>query len=216
MRGNPNPLLVFGNTQVQTSRQEREHLLCYDCEQRLCTDEQWIFKNGPNGDKFPFVSALTKCKPILAGSDFAVYPAALFPEIDASAVAHFAASIFWRASIHDWNGGTEHQVRLGRYEEHFRSYLMDQDGFPLGAALAVRARPHNRATGLCRLPSTLRHESGVHLHSFVMPGFDFNLFVGKELPGYASRMCFVRGQNSPVIVSDRLEKSLIRQAARAF
>jgi hypothetical protein len=44
------------------------------------------------------------------------YFASSIPKVNVDAIAYFAASIFWRASVHDWNGSPG-QVSLGPFEE---------------------------------------------------------------------------------------------------
>ena len=143
-----------------------------------------------------------------------LYFAASIPGINIPAIGHFAASIFWRASIHDWR--IRNQVRLGTYEESFRSYLMEEATFPEGAVLSVRVRSETPAGGVCQFPSRMRHVDGVRAHTFTMPGITFILFTGKVIPGYISRACFVRGVGNPLAMSNKMEDTQVKQLARAL
>jgi hypothetical protein len=51
------------------------------------------------------------------------------------AISYFAASMFWRASVHDWNNRADEPIQLGPYEEQFRKYLMEESDFPVDCAL---------------------------------------------------------------------------------
>lgn len=96
--GNPNPWIIQGKTQVQTSRQEKAHLLCRDCEQRLnrC-GEKWVLGNAlrPDGT-FALGSLLAKSPAISDPHRSApkLYSAASLPGINIPAIGYFAASIF--------------------------------------------------------------------------------------------------------------------------
>jgi hypothetical protein len=104
---NPNPWLVSEQGAVQTSKQLTAPLLCYDCEQRLSTDgENWVLANCLKKDgRFRLASILSSRTADVSSpaNPTRVYWATNIPEIDRSALAYFAASIFWRGSIYGWN-----------------------------------------------------------------------------------------------------------------
>jgi hypothetical protein len=52
-----------------------------------------------------------------------IYFASKVPEIDVYALAYFAASIFWRGSIHPWNDDGSVPVDLGPFQD--TKYLVD-------------------------------------------------------------------------------------------
>jgi len=82
------------------------------------------------------------------------------PEINVNAISYFAASMFWRGSIHPWNEDGTYPVSLGPFQEQFRQYLMELQPFPKDCALWGRSpsgkgnrSPHLRA---------VRRASGQH------------------------------------------------------
>ena len=216
--GNPNPWIMRGKTQVQTSAQERAYLFCRTCEHRLnVSGERWMFRNGVKRDgSFPLRDLLAGQPSVLgpqARPWHKAYLAANIPSVDVNAIAYFAASVFWRASIHLWRD-SEYQVRLGPYSEIFRGFLMGEAVFPKHAFLNVRVRLGEYAAGLCQYPSRLRRVDDLHAYVFTMPGINFHLFVGRNAPGYVTRSCIVHGHGSPILVSDSMERCLVERASR--
>ena len=149
---NPNPWLLTKDAAVQTSSQLKAHLLCRDCEQRLSKNgENWVLGNCRRKDgRFPLAEILAARKPDIAsaGNPTRIYYAANIPEIKIGALAYFAASIFWRGSIHPWNQDEAIPVRLGPFQERFRRYLMGEEDFPKDSILWVVVRD---ASGIDRL-----------------------------------------------------------------
>jgi hypothetical protein len=109
---NQTPWLVTKDVEVQTSKQEKAYMFCAGCEDRLNRHgEAWVFRNAPQPDgSYPLGSmvadSIGKTWPDVPN---ALYRAASIPRIKVSAIAYFAASIFWRASIHDWKRDFEAQ-----------------------------------------------------------------------------------------------------------
>ena len=101
---NPNPWMLSREKAVQTSKQKTAYLLCSECEQRFSTlGEDWVLKHclQEDGD-FPLASILeSKTQDVSSPRNpTKLYYACSIPEIDKSALAYFAASIFWRGSVH--------------------------------------------------------------------------------------------------------------------
>jgi hypothetical protein len=84
---------------------------------------------------FKLHAILDAAPPSLVFPRIEVYAAANFPEINVEAISYFAASMFWRASVHDWNNRADEPIQLGPYEEQFRKYLMEESDFPVDCAL---------------------------------------------------------------------------------
>jgi hypothetical protein len=119
-------------------------LLCDECEQRFSTyGENWVLRNclRQNGS-FRLASILESRTPDLTAPETTtkIHYAVNIPEIDLTALAYFAASIFWRGSVYPWSD-SNYPVRLGPFEESFRKYLLGDAGFPPDAALWVLVRP---------------------------------------------------------------------------
>src|SRR6266851_5737539 len=61
------------------------------------------------------------------------------PGVEIGKLAYFGASMFWRASVHDWRVGTDKSSRiaLGLFEEKLRRYLLGEIAFPDGVVLFI-------------------------------------------------------------------------------
>jgi hypothetical protein len=120
---NPNPWQLTRTNSVQTSWQMKAPLLCFDCEQRLCKHgEAWVLAHCLKKDgAFPLASILAGRSPALASDETTtrIYHAFGIPEINVNAISYFAASMFWRGSIHPWNEDGTYPVSLGPSQSLF-------------------------------------------------------------------------------------------------
>lgn len=217
--GNPNPYLITPNGVVQTSRQDWAHLLCFDCEQMFSKNgEHWLFNNGLKADgSFKLASILASKTPSVPdpkSTSTKLYYAAGIPEINIAALTYFAVSMFWRASIYPWTSDKRIPVKLGTYGEAFRQYLLGLASFPKSAALCVVVREKSEIDRLTHEPISEKINT-VYTHRFSMPGFHFQLFVGKNIPDVYRRYCFVTGERNPLIVSGIVEPRLLKEAVQA-
>src|ERR1700733_9843084 len=130
-----NPILVTASTTVQTSEQVRDYLLCESCEVRFQQNgEDWVMKNGPrrNG-RFLLREALLRSpnKSTIPSGD--IYKEPFDSAFDLEKLIYFAASVFWRSSVHPWRG-FEHLMTRAKLpdvsEEGLRLFLLHQDQFP--------------------------------------------------------------------------------------
>jgi hypothetical protein len=212
---NPNPWLLTDKTSVQTSRQMTASLLCDDCEQRLSDmGENWVLARCLRKDgAFPLAATLRSREPDVSGpqTPTKVYYAAGIPEIDVAALAYFAASIFWRGSIHSWNTDGSIPVRLGPFSEAFRRYLMGISPFPTHCALVVTVREGSDVSRLTYAPIGERR-GNYRLYKFPMPGLGFAIAIGKRLPHQLRRNCFVRGPAHPIVLTPLIEDFLMIDA----
>jgi len=212
---NPNPWMLTERTAVQTSQQMTAWLLCNDCEQRLSKfGENWVLRHCRKKDgSFPLASLLASRSPHVSSetTPTRLYYAARIPEIDISALAYFAASIFWRGSIHPWNEDGSIPVALGPFREQFRQYLMGQKTFPESCALWVAVREGEEIGRMTYAPIGKR-EGKLHTFKFPMPGFAFSLMVSKNISVNHRERCFVHGVGNPIIVTPVIEKFLEEDA----
>ena len=215
--GNPNPWLITKDRSVQSSKQLKANLFCDVCEALLSRHgEDWVLKHflKANGE-FKLQSILERHPPSFFSDNDStrVYRAAQIPEIDVAALSYFAASIFWRGSIHGWNGDGSLPVPLGPYGEPLRRYLRTEESFPENMALLLAVRVpdgHN----VSRLPATpvAKRLDRVRIFKFPMPGLAFALAVGRGLNQQMRRLCFVRGDGNPLAATSVLE-SIIQDDA---
>jgi hypothetical protein len=191
-------------------------LLCKGCEQRLSKEgENWVLANCLKKDgSFPLAEILASRTPDVSSdtNPTRVYWAVNIPQVNSQALAYFAASMFWRGSIHPWSQGTV-PVKLGPFGEPFRKYLMGQDDFPNHCALLVAVREGKAIDRLTHIPVGERREF-CHIYKFPMPGLAFSLAVGKNIPAHFRRSCFVHMPDNPIMVSPIIEEWLRQDASK--
>lgn len=202
-RTNPHPVRVTDLFAVQTSHQYTTHLLCHQCEQRFHADgENWVLRHCWRGTTFPLHSMLTRAKPDIALQEGTAYRAAGIPGINVSALTYFAASMFWRAAVHNWSGRCkEPAIDLGPYREQLRSYLNGTDQFPKDCALVVFVP--DKCTGdfikLMAHPYPTAAK-GFRAYRLRFLGITFGLNVGRQILPCLREGDFVRGAGNPIIV----------------
>jgi hypothetical protein len=183
-RTNSNPVVIRPEASAITSKQVYSHFLCDECEQRFsdggerCVTAHCARQNGV----FKLRARLEAATPISISSTppFKVYDAELLLGKMTESYLYFSASIFWRASAHQWefNGEPVARIRLGdRYQEQFRVYLLGQAPFPPNARLYLHVSSEPNPDMTCVFPCTSRVD-GLHRHKFSIPGLAFILFVG--------------------------------------
>lgn len=217
-KGNPNPWEVTHNSARQTSRQAKAPLLCRECEQLFSKrGERWVFANGLRTDgTFPVAAALASRVPYAQDPNISstkVYRAAEIPDINISALTYFAASMFWRGSIHPWKVDGTCPVPLGPYQEPLRQYLMGVTGFPTDVALAVLVREPSGIRYLTHEPLG-EWRGDLFVAKFPMPGFGFSINAGRDMPPPLRRSCFVRGEGNPIVLSTLVEKYILDEKTR--
>src|SRR5208282_5593591 len=209
---NPHPWLLTNTTAVQTSRQMTAPLLCSSCEQRFSrSGENWVLSHCLQKDtSFPLQATLVSRNPDLTAppNPTKLYRADQIPEINISALAYFAASVFWRGSIYPWNDNGSIPVELGPFREPFRQYLMEEKPFPNDACLWLVVREGKYIDRLTYAPLGARQDK-LHVYKFPMPGLAFTLIVSKNTPIGHREKCFVHGPGNPIIVTSLLEGLLL-------
>jgi len=208
---NPNPFQITSEGVVQTSKQIKAPLLCRECELRLSKNgEDWVIRNGfKSNGTFRLGAALARSSHIQdADGSTRAYQAASIPAIDISALAYFAASMFWRGSIHPWNIDGTRPVQLGPYEEGLRLYLMGQASFPLDVVLSVTVRWPSNISHFTHTPIG-EWRGLLFVAKFPMPGLAFGLTAGPNIPRELRRICFVRGEGNPIFLSKLLEPEIM-------
>ena len=221
-RENPNPWKLTPRTAVQTSKHKTAPLLCQDCEQRFSKNgENWVLAHCLQEDgTFPLWSILAST---LAdewpNNPTRVYYASRIPEIDISALAYFAASMFWRGSIYPWNRDGSVPIKLGPFQEPLRQYLMGLAEFPRSCSLMIAVREARGANSLTHDPIGGR-KGGSHLYTFPMPGLGFSMAVSNNLSAKQREICFVHGPGNPIvattIVDKLIEDDVIKRFSKIF
>jgi hypothetical protein len=188
---NPNPLLMNEKGIRSTSRQISDYVLCRDCEQLFNKNgEGHVLKLVATGTRFPLLDTLRKAVAVRApGVDMEFFAKTATPSIDREKLVYFALSVFWRASVHDWNHDGTRIIDLGKqYQEEFRRYLLGTGPFPPNLCVNVVACTDNLTRDAFCLPF-LSSKKDFHLYSFIARGIMFYIQLGKNLPGSVRRLC---------------------------
>ena len=206
---NPNPFRFNDRGVFQDSKQVRDYLLCWDCEQRLSKNgENWFLAHCWRKDSFRLASMLDSASPQLVYPRTHVYHADKILNLSVSSLTYFGVSMFWRASVHRWEGSRG--ISLGSYEERFRKYLMDEASFPEHCALLVSVPMSvTPIAGLLLAPYGGRRD-GYHFYKLVVLAVSFFLLVGKHIPAEQRRLCFVRGVGNPIVRSEMLNEAIMQ------
>jgi hypothetical protein len=200
------PVVITSDAIRHTSRQLQHPLLCSGCDNSLNRKgEDWLLPLLATDDgQFRFYDLLSAVPADIedAGSRVRVYGAARNQRIKINKLAHFALGIFWKASIHSWRGKErEPLIRLGTYREPLRVFLRGEAGFPQEMALVVFVLPPP-VTQISSCVPSLTSKTDCHHYAFYVPGIQFLLLVGKQIPRADRRLCFVSNPLHPMIVSD--------------
>jgi hypothetical protein len=213
--GCPDPWRITSDHAVRTSKQLKAHLLCDSCEDRLSRlGEDWVMKHFLRADdtfRLQDILERHRAEVRLDGEATRVYLAAVIPEIDVAALTYFAASIFWRGSIHGWDESGHVPVSIGPYGEPMRRYLVGKADFPEHVALHIAVRERGQLSRLTATPVGKRL-GAVRVYKFPLPGLALSIAVGKGLTDQMRRYCFVRGHGHPIAVTPLLEPILQRDA----
>ena len=217
---NPDPFHVTQGKSFQTSKQDRAHLLCSECELRFSKNgEDWFFKNTlQKSGKFRLLETLSAgpASVYQQGVPTILYEADLFPSVNADAITYFAASVFWRGSIYGWNHDGSVPVNLHGYADQFRRYLLGERGFPERASLMAVVRPPGSPVDKVTYGPVGSSRGGNSYYRFPVPGFSFMLLIGPKLSEREKRYCLVRGVGRPLVVTTIPDEHIFREARTAL
>jgi hypothetical protein len=176
------------NVALYDSKQVRKHLLCSKCEDRFSKyGENIVLRNHCRESDFPLRDVLEKTR---RKTESRWQPSELPSNFDTAAFTYFALSILWRASVTKWNNSSVDRYfgALGpKYEEAFRLFLLGKSELPKKIYLYVIAASDDVDLDLLKMTSFPFHArrrfsfGQANLHWFVIPGIEFNVFVGGEI-----------------------------------
>jgi hypothetical protein len=183
-RGNNDPTVVTpGRRPKKTSHQYREYVLCRDCEQHFSINgEDYVMRLAQTKGKLPLLDMLEQvATPTATINNLKAYTGAQVPELDRDRLSYFALSVFWRASVHTWEGpdGDEVRIELGsRYNEELRRYLLGKTGLPPLAYLKVNVCSDevHRHVFFAPCPALKGHNN---VFTFMACGIDFVFGIGR-------------------------------------
>ena len=212
------PLLITPSTTFTTSRQVSDYLLCVDCEDKFRTSgEDWVLRHCyRGGKKFLLRDFVLKAKLLDDGAGATIYSARSNPDINCSALTFFAASVFWRAAVHKWKfpgSVPEDPIALGPYQELLRNYLLGEEQFPQSAAMWVWISRYDKPSRCVTTPHSSRIWN-CHVHTFDIPGIQFNLFIGQTIPKDVRLLCVMNGPDRPILVSEAPDDVIATQMSK--
>lgn len=173
------------------NKQIKAHLLCAECEERFSKNgERWVMGNGVRAASgtFPLQTALKNARPIHHAKDFSAFSGRTISTVEMDPLVYFAASVFWRATAHDW-GRAENRLNFGRYQEEFRQYLLDSTSFPMNAALLIVVSDAATLLEIAAFPFGGKVGGTYHSYQFNIPGVEFTLSLGQRVPESCRRIC---------------------------
>lgn len=98
------PIQIEDGVAVQTSAQMKEYMLCYDCEQLFCRDEDYVASLAFQKDQTLGLAKLILEEEVVSFElSGARVRAAPISHLDCQAIARFAASVFWRSHVSRWH-----------------------------------------------------------------------------------------------------------------
>lgn len=200
-----NPVLVTSEVVMQTSRQLQHYLLCRDCEQLLNRQgENWVIpKVATIEGTFPFFDILSTSKPTVVDGDHSFYSAASIPEIQIPKLVHFALGIFWKASVHSWAAKqSEPSIELGPYSDAIRRLLLGEAHFPKHLALVMFVQPPRVKLIHFNNPYECVRQYWGRNFTLYVPGIQFRLLIGKQIPEELRVLCLASNPQHPIIVTD--------------
>jgi len=215
---NPNPVQMTDLAAVQTSAQYTAHLLCDQCEQRFrSSGEDWVLQHCWRGGTFRLCSLIAGGNACLAGPEVSVYHASEIRGVKISAISYFAASMFWRAAVHNWSGRSiEPAIDLGPYKEQLRKYLMGIAEFPQDCMLGVCLPPVNSELVKYFAHPYPTRKDDFCVYTLPFLGIGFILFVGRRIPKDWRDVDFVRGIGHPIMVDARFDDQFGRDILFMF
>lgn len=183
---NPHPRFVSPNITLDTSRQMKDYVLCRECEQKFSENgERWVLSHMAKDTGFPLQEKLRKVAPIRSIPTLKTYAGALIPAIDVDKLEYFALSVFWRAAVHDWapvHGQKYERLELGPYEETLRQFLLSLSPFPKNVVTLISVYEELNFTRTAFPPARGERAPEGRSYSFLIPGIQFSLSLGKGLP----------------------------------
>jgi hypothetical protein len=198
----------------QNSHQAMHPVLCAECEKRFDGNgESWMLRNLYRGHcMFRLRETIELLKPIHCDANDAVYSASSLPR-EMDKLIYFCSSVFWRASIRDWQVLRKRYeaIELGPYQEQFRKYLLGKATFPENASVTVVLSKLRKPVVAFNFPTSVRIDS-CRRHTLHIPGITFQLAISKDMAEREN--CILRSPWNLIFVSHagdaRVQRELLR------
>jgi hypothetical protein len=213
------PIVMNSAIAISKNEQVHDYVFCKDCEDLFSKKgEKWVLKRCYRGtDGFALKTDLDMTVPVFEKENqLKVYSAKSAPSIDVSKLAYFAASIFWRSSIHSWElGGKRLNLpALGKmYEEQFRQYLLGYEKFPQDATLWLNIVNDNNLWSLISFPYGEKTKN-YWQWQFQLLGLVFMLFIGARVPKENRQFCLANSADPCITVCKAADDMVLTHAAK--
>jgi hypothetical protein len=197
---NPNPVSARNGVAVQTSTEIKEHLLCVECEGRLCDDEDYVARiTVSEPGSLPELSGLVGTLR-WRHDDLVVAPTRL---LDLAAFIRFGIGVIWKghecSKVPDCNLGPT-------ISEAFRRHLLLGTPLPKNVSLTVAylecAHVEKRERGLLSLmftPQTSKRP-GYFEHTFVIAGLRFLCNAGMRIDEAFQQTCLIHSETKGLYI----------------
>jgi hypothetical protein len=211
-QGGEHQVVVAHGSAVMISIQIRDYLLCKPCDDYLSErGEKWVFEHMYRADgRFWLRDNVATIPPALAGTGLQLHSVANCPQVIPEKMIYFAASVLWRHAVHEWPNQDLRKIKLGKYQEVLRQYLLGLQPLPQEIAVWVSLIFTGDASRAIFFP-TQQRQSGYHQYRFMIPGLIFDVFVGNQIP-QINRNLSLSGPGQYVIVGSHVEDVLVRWA----
>ena len=171
---------------MQTSRQLKSPLLCFECEQLLRErGEDWVIPQlAQHRARFPFGESLQQLPKLSEDPDLTEYTLAGIHHTQTDQLVHFALGVFWKASVHNWiNAKDERPVRLETEDmERLRKFLLGEEKFPPLVALTLSVLPLPGIDISFCVPFETPGISACRTFHWYICGLYFGLWMGPAVP----------------------------------
>jgi len=172
----------------EESKQVKQYLLCQDCEILFQQGgESWVLGRRlmPNGS-FELRDLLRQATPAGIQGGVSYFALNTVPTVDKEQLLYFAASIFWRAAVTDWETPAGHYTKLAiepAVVEELRKYLLSSGPFPAAISILVILSAADTPKQLTTLPNIATKPTEYQQFDWYMPGISFTLLTGQVPAG---------------------------------
>ncbi len=210
------PIAIQQGVTIQTNQQIADYVFCGACEEIFNRNgEDWVMRNCfQHAQGFRLKELIDGASPI-ADNGLKVYSARQVPEIDIEKLSYFAASIIWRAAVHNWTFGKRkvNRLYLGPYAEELRRFLLRETGFPTNAVVWVSIISEPKLWGSFVVPYGDKLNQ-CRRYKFSFLGLRFDFFLGKLIDRQIRRMCTHRSDEKLLYAGDPASEIIIEDLSR--
>lgn len=141
--------------------------------------------------------------------------------VDQGKLLYFAASVFWRAAVADWETPLGHYSKLAiapSIIESLRKYLLGTEPFPAAASILAIISAANDPVDLTTLPAITPEVTDYQQVDWIMPGIGVTLLIGENVPEGMRALSLSRSPYAIAIspkLDERIKTAGIKHAQRS-